>query len=353
MIPYWLLFAYFAFGAVLAAPRSGDPTTYLVGQWRSGMFFLGGILIAVMIGLRYEVGGDWANYLVELVKAEYRDLDQVIVSGGDIGYNLLNWLVSRMSAGIWLVNLVCGVIFAWGLIRFASIQREPWLAVLIAVPYLIVVVAMGYSRQGVAIGIVMAGLAARWRGASLLRLAAYVAAAALFHKTSAVIFPLVALSATRGRLVNAIMVAAMALLFYDFFLSGSAQQLMTNYLEAAYVSEGAAVRVVMNVVAAIVFLLNQRRLSFLEEERLVWRNFSWAALGLLVLLLAVESSTAVDRMALYLIPLQLAVLSRVPGTLLAVDLGRAVVIAYAAAVQFIWLNYATHARYWIPYNFWL
>lgn len=350
MIPYWLLFAYFALGAALAAPRPGGPGAFLEFPLRSGMFFLGGILIVVMIGFRYEVGGDWVNYLEDLARARYRDLDQVIFSGGDPGYSFLNWIVSGVGAGIWLVNLVCGVIFAWGLLRFASIQREPWLATLVAVPYLTIVVAMGYSRQGVAIGIVMAGLASRLRGGSLLRLAAYIIVAALFHKTSVVVFPLVALAATRGRLVNTIIVAAFAVLLYDLFLAGSVGYFTAAYIDVAYASEGAPVRVAMNVLAALIFLFNQRRLGFTDHEYLVWRNLAWTSLGLLALLLALESSTAVDRLALYLIPLQLAVLSRVPGSLLKLSLGRVIVLAYSAVVQFTWLNYATHSRHWIPYR---
>jgi hypothetical protein len=49
-------------------------------------------------------------------------------------------------------------------------------------------------------------------------------------------------------------------------------------------------------------------------------------------------------------PLQLAVLARVallgrsrlPGT--------AAVLAYSFAVQFVWLNFADNARYWVPYQ---
>jgi hypothetical protein len=59
-------------------------------------------------------------------------------------------------------------------------------------------------------------------------------------------------------------------------------------------------------------------------------------------------------MALYLIPLQLFVLARVP---LAFSDGRTpstvakfAVIAYSMVVQFIWLNYADNARAWIPYH---
>jgi hypothetical protein len=59
----------------------------------------------------------------------------------------------------------------------------------------------------------------------------------------------------------------------------------------------------------------------------------------------------VDRLALYILPLQLAVMSRVPGTVINSLSGRLVVIAYSFAVQFVWLNYAAHAEYWLPYRF--
>ena len=67
------------------------------------------------------------------------------------------------------------------------------------------------------------------------------------------------------------------------------------------------------------------------------------------------SSTAVDRVALYLLPLQLVVFAYLPEVA-----GRAttpnkdwvwLVLGYYALVQFVWFNYATHAPWWIPYRF--
>ena len=87
----------------------------------------------------------------------------------------------------------------------------------------------------------------------------------------------------------------------------------------------------------------------------MWRNFSIAAFVSLLLLFYLESSTAVDRLALYLIPLQLVVLSGVPTAF--GQRGRpngqyvALVIAYSAMIQFVWLNYAAHAGDWLPYTF--
>ena len=31
-------------------------------------------------------------------------------------------------------------------------------------------------------------------------------------------------------------------------------------------------------------------------------------------------------------------------------MGTLIVVLYSLAIEFVWLNFATHARYWIPYQ---
>lgn len=45
--------------------------------------------------------------------------------------------------------------------------------------------------------------------------------------------------------------------------------------------------------------------------------------------------------------LQLAVLSRLP-LLFGPRLGTVIVLLYSLAIEFVWLNFATHARLWVP-----
>lgn len=315
------------------------------------MFIVGIVLVAAMIGFRFEVGGDWAAYLELLQRSRFQDLASALSNFGDPGYNLLNWIAGRIGAGIWFVNSVCGIIFCWGLAKFAARQPSPWLAVTIAVPYLIIVVAMGYTRQGVAIGFIMAGLASRLGGGSLLRLGVYVAMAALFHKTAVVIFPLVALSAKRNRFTNIVVVLVSGYFLYNVFLAGSEQRFIAGYIEDThYVSQGAPLRVAMNILPAAILLLFPKRFDFAPEERLVWRNFSLFSLILGLALLMTSASTAVDRIALYVIPLQLAILSRIPTCVVRRGFGLALVIGYSIAVQFMWLNFSTFSRLWVPYR---
>jgi hypothetical protein len=236
------------------------------------------------------------------------------------------------------------------LLRFARAQANPWLAMTIAIPYLVVVVAMGYSRQAVAIGILMAGLASVVRGASTTRFAAYVAVAALFHKTAVVMLPLIAFAQRRNRLVNLLAGVALSVLFYDLFLSESMNRFYKNYILAEYSSQGAAIRVVLSVIPSVLYLVNRPRFQFPAAESKMWFYFSLASLCLLGLLLTVPSSTAVDRIALYVIPVQIAVWSRVPKAYNLHTVGRFFVVAFSAAILFTWLNFAIHAKYWVPYR---
>jgi hypothetical protein len=346
VLPYWILFSIFAFGS-LEYRRRG-----LIGSQSTPFLWVAGVLIALMVGLRYQVGGDWINYEDIYRSFRYADLADSITQS-DPGYSILNWIGQRLGYGIWFVNLICGIVFAWGLVRFARRQPNPWLAILVGVPYLIIVVAMGYTRQGVALGLILAGLAVLDRS-SVVRFSVYVLLAVAFHKSAIVVLPLVAMAATRNRLITSGLFVVLAAMLYYFFVAESIDTLMVNYIEAEYSSSGAAVRILMNIPPAVLFLLFQKRFALDIQQRALWRNFSIAAFGSLALFLYIESSTVVDRLSLYLIPLQLFVWSRLPEAF--PDKRRAnmqlvlVAIAYSAAVQFTWLNFATNADYWLPYR---
>ena len=78
--------------------------------------------------------------------------------------------------------------------------------------------------------------------------------------------------------------------------------------------------------------------------------FALAAAAAPLALLVLPSTTVVDRLSLYLIPLQLAVLPRLAYLFGRRSFGRFLVMLYAALVLFVWLNFATHSEYWVPYR---
>jgi hypothetical protein len=346
MLPYWLLFGWLAVAAVLYGKPRAD---------RSSVALLfAAVVIAAMIGLRYKVGGDWSLYKEMFEYIGRLDLvDALQYPTSDPAYSLLNWIAVQIGAGVWLVNLVCGGILLWGVMTIAVRQPNPWLVLVVAVPYLIIVVGMGYTRQATAIGLSLVAISAFLNGSFRTFILAMIAAT-LFHKSAIITLPIIGLTISRNRLMTVTFLGVVALLLYYFLVSSRFENLSRNYLGAQLESEGASVRIAMTAVPAVLFLLFQRRFGFDELERKVWRNFSLGAMASVGALVVFSSSTAVDRLALYFMVIQLVVLGRVPWAL-----GRAsgaqtplilLIIAYSATIELVWLNFAKHAALWVPYR---
>ena len=129
---------------------------------------------------------------------------------------------------------------------------------------------------------------------------------------------------------------------------------MSGYIEAGYSSSGAAVRIAMNALPAFLYFVFRSRLKLEDDERRFLDVLALIALAFVGLLYVSPSSTAVDRMALYIIPIQLLVLGRLPLNLARTkgdyQLLAAGVVVYSAAVMFVWLNFAVDADVWVPYS---
>ncbi|MDO8772968.1 MAG: EpsG family protein [Burkholderiaceae bacterium] len=348
MLPYWFLFFLTAWLASTRLKLVSSPTA----RW-SGWWWVMFVVMVLMIGLRHQVGGDWFTYAEAIRQASYDPFQKAMIQG-DPAYSLLNWLAARMDLGPYFVNTVCGALFTWGLVVFCRAQPRPWLALVVAVPYLVTVVAMGYTRQGTAIGLAMLGLVAL-SDRKLLRFVVFVALAATFHKSAVILMPLAVLAGTRQKLWTAFWVGLSSVLFYVLLLQDSVDVLNAGYIGAQYESSGAAIRVAMNAVPAALFLWLRRRFVLAPADRTFWTWMSLGGLAFVGLLVVSPSSTAVDRVALYWIPLQLFVLSRLPDVLGGRKGQKAfwvrAVVAYSAAVLFVWLFFAQTAFAWLPYQF--
>jgi hypothetical protein len=354
MWPYWLLFFMPAYLAI--ARLKPISKTKLVAQhdrwpflWRCLFIFL-----LLMIGLRHEVGGDWIQYLEMLDSYTDNPIKNSEFTFQDPAFIIFNLLSVYSGLGIYLLNFLSALFFSWGLIVFCRDQPRPWLAMAVAVPYLITVVAMGYTRQGVAIGIAMVAMTALGRG-SIFRFVLWIALAATFHKSAVILLPMAVLANSKRRIFTLLWVGVAGFVLFVLMVQEALSFLMGGYIEDAMQSSGAGIRIAMNALPAALFLLFRKRFQLTTNQRSFWSWMSWSALLLVVLLIVSPSSTAVDRIALYWIPLQLFVLSRLPNALGRADgqnlLWVLAVVLYSAAVHFVWLFYADTAFAWLPYQF--
>jgi hypothetical protein len=351
MWPYWVLF-FLPASQALFKRRQVVPIS-AGGKWIN-LWFIAYVILILVIGLRHEVGGDWGNYVENIAATEDLSLFEVLNGAQEPGDVIVNWVASHSGLGVYLVNFLYAIFFTSGLLTFCRRQPRPWLALTVAVPYLITVVAMGYTRQGLAIGIAMLGLAAL-EDKRIFKFLLWIALAATFHKSAVILVPLAALAGAKNTFITLFWVVLTGVVLFSLLLQETIVILFENYIVAEYESSGAAIRIAMNALPALIFLLHRKRFQLTAAQFTFWTWMSLGALVFVVLLYASPSSTAVDRLALYWIPLQLFVLSRLPdaigrnnGVALVWVFG---VVTYSGAVHLVWLFFATHASSWIPYKF--
>lgn len=344
MIPYLLSWSVFATAGL------GNPRRIT----RSTVLFLV-IFLTLLIGLRDQVGGDWLNYFPYLDTSLGLPFADVFKEE-EPGYGLLNWIAANWGGSVYLVNTVCGLIFSIGLLQFCRAQPRPWLALTLAFPYLITVVAMGYSRQGVAIGLEMLALLALQRD-RLLQFLAWIALAATFHRTVLIllILPASTLSGNLrfSQLLRLLLLVGAAFGLYSAVIVTDIDYYVQGYIVAEYQSQGALIRIFLCLLPALAFLLNRRRFQLPANSQRIWTLISMLAVAAAIGLFTVVSSTAVDRLALYLIPLQIFVGSRIPDARIfgiAPSSWNQLLIAFSFAVLIVWLIFAGHSQYWLPYR---
>ncbi len=351
MLTYWFLFALLAW---MALTHLRPLTTTSMQRTKWGLAWIGIFaLLVTLIGFRHEVGGDWFTYLNHVETLQNEPLSEFWLHG-DPAYSLLNWVAANVFGGIYLTNTVSAILFGWGLVYFCKSQPRPWLVLVVAMPYLITVVAMGYTRQGVAIGLAMLAMVALFEG-SIWRFIGWIALAGLFHKSAIVLIPMAVFGDTRRLWITTLGVAVTGILLFLLLLQEAMEGLVSNYIEAEYQSAGAGIRIAMNAVPAALFLWFRKRFALPDKVRRFWTWMAISALGFVVLLLISPSSTAVDRVALYWIPLQLFVWGRLPDALglpgRKNPIWVCLVVLYSALVLFVWLFFAEHSSAWLPYRF--
>jgi hypothetical protein len=352
MWPYWLMFLVLAFQAVTSVkPRLlTTPNQSWSGAWWTVF-----VLLTLMIGLRHEVGGDWYAYAFNVEETLNVPLLEAINGyRGDPADNLLNWMGAQSGLGVYLVNSVYASLFTWGLLVFCRKQPRPWLALTVAVPYLITVVAMGYTRQGGAIGLVMLGLVAL-ENRKIVKFLLWIGLAATFHKTAIILVPLAMLAGTKRKLLILFWSGLTGALLYALLLQQYVEALVANYIGAEYQSSGAAIRIAMNALPALVFIFMRNRFHLSPAQTKFWTWMAWGAVAFVAILYISPSSTAVDRVALYWMPFQLFVWSRLPdaiGKPGAANKGWIfAIVGYSAIVYYVWLFFADNSYSWLPYQF--
>ncbi|MBA97133.1 EpsG family protein [Sulfitobacter sp.] len=353
MWPYWILFLIPALPAVFANPMQelradGTRSVKFGASWVLVL-----VALALMIGLRDRVGGDWFAYVRHLFEAETLTFAEAILLP-DPAYNIINIISLKTGMGIVGVNLFCGFVFSLGLVIYARSMPRPWLALAVSIPYMTIVVSMGYSRQGVALGFALIGLVALGRQ-RLLWFVFWIFLAATFHRSAVVLISIPLLTMNFRNFRNLPILLIVAVLMYTALLEGKTDQFVEQYIDNEMQSDGAFVRLLMNVVPGILLVLFRKRFVVAKGERKIYLVMALLAIfSFGALVVGGLPSTALDRIGLYLIPLQVFVFSHLPNAFGRFDSQKQAVaftvVLFYTVVLFVWLNYANFSHWWQPYR---
>jgi hypothetical protein len=308
-----------------------------------------GFFYSIIIGWRDRVGGDWYNYLRRFEEMQFESFESII-TGEDPGYYIINYLTYQLGFEIYTVNFICAIIFMLGLIKLAKREYNPWMVLAVAVPYTILIVAMGYTRQGVALGFVMWALV-HLRDNNMIRFFLLVILAATFHKSAVVIIGFGIFAGGGGKFLKFIAVLIIGIGVWSAFLAEHQDRLIANYVDAQMQSQGAFIRTFMNLIPAILFILYRKKWKEYFDDYAFWMIM--ALTSIFSFLIVGFASTAVDRMALYLLPIQMIVYSRLAILMqdtISPQVVNISILFFYLIVLTVWLQFAVNAFAWIPYN---
>lgn len=321
-------------------------------------FLFLGLLFSLflMTGFRFEVGGDWYNYLTlyDLFKG-LSFTESLLIT--DPSYGFLNYISQQLDvADTILVNFFCALIFYGCFYFVCKGMPNYWLLLLVSFPYLILVVSMGYTRQSVAIALVIlafkCGLNNKHWKLFLLSLLAVS-----FHKTAVIIFMLypffIFLSDFFRNKYIFYLYSFFSFLFMSVIIYVSSvlgENIYTNQ-SSEMSSAGAIFRISVHFLPLFFYIIYRFKIKQIFENKIYIFDY----LALLIIYsfaLAIPFSTLSDRFNLYLIIFDIFIFTSLASIFnhfnRLIMIGS--IIFFNSLMLIIWMSFGTWSHAWLPYQ---
>lgn len=315
-------------------------------------YFILFTLLVLFVGLRHEVGGDWFSY-ISYIQDLTLSPEKFFDFKADWGFTLLLYIFFESEHKIYIVNFICALIFISSIFYLAIKQDKPILLIFVAAPYIINVIGMGYTRQSVAYAFLIFSILAKKNNNNILFIFLIIIGS-LFHKSLLPFIILyfvdikIRLKEFLGFLILLIILSLVALYkfetinFYFYYYLGEGKH---------HTSSGVLYRYLINCIpVAIILFFGFKFIKSETEKKIIIALSVFTVLGLIF---HQFSTTAFDRMGLYLTILQLYVYSNLSVIIINNYLKR---IAYVCVIfLYFMINYgflffSTYRTDWLPYN---
>lgn len=141
--------------------------------------------------------------------------------------------------------------------------------------------------------------------------------------------------------------------FIDNFVLSVFDVYQVGYLSTNLASSGSLIRIILCVIPSLIFIFNLNKFKISKIFKNIFFVIALLSILSLVALRFTPSSTAIDRLALNLLPIQVLVASHIPDMgIFNIDkfASKFLIVLSVFFILSIWLIFATHAFCWIPYR---
>ncbi len=319
-------------------------------------------ILIIFIGLRYEIGVDWEQYLDLMYQVKGDSLIETL-GGLEPGYKVLNFIGAQFN-NIYIVNSLSALIFLIGLIFYSNKQTYPWLSLIIAFPVLIIIVGMGFQRQSCAIGIELFALLAmeekKYFKAILL-----IIIASTFHYSILFFLPFFVSDYSKNifKPKNIITLLLLGFFFYITIFKSVEEIILlyflfyiSNVYDLVISSNGVIYRLLPTIIAGLILVFNKSKFINLcnNKDIRIYIRFSYIVflISFLVFIFP-DNTTFLDRFALYTVPLTIFVFNKIIDfKFLNISKSNYHLIFLVSyfIYTFMWLKFAIHNQAFVPYR---
>ena len=337
MLIYWIFFSTFAVSSLFNV-NLNTRTKLIILSFVN-------LTLIVFIGLRNRVGGDWFTYFNDFNKLYLENSGNQI---RDFGYEYLSRTSEFLNLGIFGVNFFAAVVFIYAIYNFGKRENNIALIYLISFPYFITVLAMGYTRQSTALAFALLSLFSIV-DKKILKFIIFSLLAISFHKSASIFIMIVAVSFFNWNIRNLIIISFISA--FSFFLIEDEIARITAYLDKdlLYQSPGVLLRIFINLIPCGFFIIFHKKLSLNKNEKFFLSIL--VLMTFMCLLIYKDYSTLADRLLIYFNVIQLFIMVRLTRITENYKIFIKFFVIFIYFITFyIWMGFANHVKYWIPYN---
>ena len=213
---------------------------------------------------------------------------------------------------------------------------------------------MGYTRQSAALGLVLIAISFLNKG-YLWRFFIALFIASLLHKSSLIVAPFGMLAVPSRKFFTSFAVPILSIIAVIALSADTISSMLSSYLSDdirnSQHASGGFIRIILCVIPALIVLRYSKVLFGDMNIRKFWFYFSF--LPLCALPLVFYASNLADRLALYCIPLQIVVFSRIDLLFkdpLLIDVSYIGVSLVYVCLIYFWLNFSFNSRSCVHYD---